>query len=610
MIEFDIVVCGGGHAGLEAAYVASKFGLMVGLFSLNHDTIGQMSCNPSIGGIAKGIVVRELDALGGMMPQIADRSAIQYKKLNTKKGPAMQAIRQQTDKYIYSKNTQDFIGKITNIIIIQDEIIDFKIEGNNEFLIYTKRQMSYKTKALILTTGTFLNGEIYIGKYKTHGGRIGEFSSIDLSKSLIDKNIIMKRFKTGTPARVKKNSINYEKLIRQDGSSEPLFFSINSYLKNFDNLPILPCYIAHSNEKTKKVIIEHKEEIPLYSGLITGIGPRYCPSFEDKVFKFKDKTSHQIFVEPEGLNSETVYLNGISTSLAEKYQYDLLQTIEGFEDIKIVKPAYAVEYDIIDPTQLDHTLEYKKINNLFFAGQINGTSGYEEAAGQGFVAGINAALKILDQPKFILSRSESYIGVMIDDLVTKGVDEPYRLFTARAESRLELRNDNAYERLFEYSKKYNLLDYESMEIIEELLNKKRSFQENLSSIRYEQVESERNKKITLDLAIKQDLIEFEQFYENYCKEFKIKDIAESIFIDVKYEGYIEHEKNLQNRALTRKDIEIPEDFDYNTIGNLSFETKQRLNKINPKTFKELFSIQGLKPVDIIAIDIELRKFKK
>lgn len=610
MIEFDIIVCGGGHAGLEAAYVASKFGLNIGLFSLNHDTIGQMSCNPSIGGIAKGIVVRELDALGGMMPQIADRSAIQYKKLNTKKGPAMQAIRQQTDKYIYSKNTQDFIGKIKNIIIIQDEITDFNLDTNNEFIVLTKREMLYKAKALILTTGTFLNGEIYIGKYKTSSGRIGEFSSIDLPKSLKNKNIDMKRFKTGTPARVKKNSIDYEKLIKQDGSKEPLFFSINSYLKNIDILPVLPCHIAHSNEKTKEVIIAHKDEIPLYSGIITGIGPRYCPSFEDKVFKFKDKSAHQIFVEPEGYNSETVYLNGISTSLAEKYQYDLLQTIEGFENIKIVKPAYAVEYDIIDPTQLDHSLEYKRINNLFFAGQINGTSGYEEAAGQGFVAGINAALKVLNQPKFILSRNESYIGVMIDDLVTKGVDEPYRLFTARAEYRLEIRNDNAYERLFKYSKKYHLQDIETIEILEELLRKKISFQEKLKSIRYENNELEKSKNTNIDLAIKQDLLDFELFYQNYCSEFKIKDIAESIFIDIKYEGYIEHEKNLQSRALNRKNVEIPENFDYNSIGNLSFETKQRLNKIKPKTFNELFSIQGLKPVDIIAIDIELRKFKK
>lgn len=604
MIEFDIIICGGGHAGIEAAYASSKFGLNIGLFTLNHDTIGQMSCNPSIGGISKGVVVRDLDALGGLMPKIADRAAIQYKKLNTKKGPAMQALRQQTDKYIYSRLSQDFLGSIKNIFIIQDEIVNFEVK-EEKFYIYTKREMVYSCKSFIITTGTFLSGEIYIGKYKTSGGRIGEFASNDLSNSLINKSIKLKRFKTGTPARVKKNSINYNKLIKQEGSEKPIFFSLISEIQKIETLPVLPCYIAHTNEKTKEIIIKHKEEIPLYSGMIKGIGPRYCPSFEDKVFKFSDKDSHQIFVEPEGFSSETVYLNGISTSLSEKYQTELLRTIDGFENIEIVKPAYAVEYDIIEPTQLNHFLEFKEIENLFFAGQINGTSGYEEAAGQGIMAGINASLKIHKKQPFILSRNESYIGVMIDDLVTKGVDEPYRLFTARAESRLELRHDNSYERLIKYSKRHNLLDKDIIEFIEEQLIKKNKIKEVAEKISFTT-----NNKIKLSLAIKQDNINFEEFYNSFCDGKLLKDFAESIFIDIKYSGYIEHEKLIQNRIKNKKDIDIPENFDYETLGNLSFEAKQRLNKFKPKKFSELYNIPGLKPVDIISIDNALRKFKK
>jgi len=433
---FDIIVCGAGHAGLEASYVASKFDLRIALITMNYDTIAQISCNPSIGGISKGIVVKDLDALGGLMPQISDKAAIQFKKLNTKKGPAMQAIRHQIDKYYYSKLATEFISIIPNITIIQDEITNILLDKNEIKGIETKRGMQYICKSLIITSGTFLNGKIFIGKYSSDNGRLGEFASKDLSGSLKDMGIRLKRFKTGTPARVKKSSINFEKLEKQYGSEKPLFFSIKSYINNEKNLPQLPCYIVHTNEKTKKIIIEHKNDIALYSGMISGIGPRYCPSFEDKVFKFADKEKHQIFIEPEGIDAETMYLNGISTSLAEKYQKDLLQTIEGFENIEIIKPAYAVEYDIIDPVQLKHTLELKNIHNLFFAGQINGTSGYEEAAGQGFVAGLNSALSVMNIEQVTIKREESYIGVMIDDIITKSVDEPYRLFTARAEARL------------------------------------------------------------------------------------------------------------------------------------------------------------------------------
>ncbi|HNV43279.1 MAG TPA: tRNA uridine-5-carboxymethylaminomethyl(34) synthesis enzyme MnmG [Exilispira sp.] len=602
---FDIIVCGAGHAGLEASYVASKFDLRIALITMNYDTIAQISCNPSIGGISKGIVVKDLDALGGLMPQISDKAAIQFKKLNTKKGPAMQAIRHQIDKYYYSKLATEFISRIPNITIIQDEITNILLDKNEIKGIETKRGMQYICKSLIITSGTFLNGKIFIGKYSSDNGRLGEFASKDLSGSLKDMGIRLKRFKTGTPARVKKSSINFEKLEKQYGSEKPLFFSIKSYINNEKNLPQLPCYLVHTNEKTKKIIIEHKNDIALYSGMISGIGPRYCPSFEDKVFKFADKEKHQIFIEPEGIDAETMYLNGISTSLAEKYQKDLLQTIEGFENIEIIKPAYAVEYDIIDPVQLKHTLELKNIHNLFFAGQINGTSGYEEAAGQGFVAGLNSALSVMNIEQVTIKREESYIGVMIDDIITKSVDEPYRLFTARAEARLELRNDNAYERLSKFNKNYPLLDKDTKRIIEEQISLKRKILLSKdSTVLFNE------KKTTIDKIIKQNVLNFEDFEKLYIHENLFSDFAESIFLEIKYEGYIEHEKQIVERIKNRKNFNIPEDFDFTAIKTLSIETKQRILKYKPKTFYELLNIPGIKPTDLISIEISLRKISR
>lgn len=602
---FDIIVCGAGHAGLEASYVASKFDLRIALITMNYDTIAQISCNPSIGGISKGIVVKDLDALGGLMPQISDKAAIQFKKLNTKKGPAMQAIRHQIDKYYYSKLATEFISRIPNITIIQDEITNILLDKNEIKGIETKRGMQYICKSLIITSGTFLNGKIFIGKYSSDNGRLGEFASKDLSGSLKDMGIRLKRFKTGTPARVKKSSINFEKLEKQYGSEKPLFFSIKSYINNEKILPQLPCYLVHTNEKTKKIIIEHKNDIALYSGMISGIGPRYCPSFEDKVFKFADKEKHQIFIEPEGVDAETMYLNGISTSLAEKYQKDLLQTIEGFENIEIIKPAYAVEYDIIDPVQLKHTLESKNIHNLFFAGQINGTSGYEEAAGQGFVAGLNSALSVMNIEQVTIKREESYIGVMIDDIITKSVDEPYRLFTARAEARLELRNDNAYERLSKFNKNYPLIDKDTKRILEEQISLKRKILLSKdSTVLFNE------KKTTIDKIIKQNVLNFEDFKKLYIHENLFSDFAESIFLEIKYEGYIEHEKQIIERIKNRKNFNIPEDFDFTAIKTLSIETKQRILKYKPKTFYELLNIPGIKPTDLISIEISLRKISR
>lgn len=605
-MDFDIIVVGAGHAGIEAAYSSAKMGKKVLLITMNYDTIAQMSCNPSIGGISKGNIVKEIDAFEGLMPKIADKTAIQFRMLNTKKGPAVQALRVQSDKFKYSEMMKFELTNTENIFVYQDTVQNLIVKNNKVIGVKTERQLDIYAQAVILTTGTFLRGKIYIGDYIGSGGRIGEKPSTILSESLKNNGFELFRFKTGTPARVNKRSIDFSKLEIQNGDPIGKFFSLNSIIKNIKTLPQLPCYIARTNKNTHKMILTNINNLPLYSGKISGIGPRYCPSFEDKVIKFKDKNYHLIFVEPEGLDTNLYYLNGFSTSLTETLQPDLYRSVEGLESIEIIKPAYAIEYDAINPTQLNKNLEAKHIENLFFAGQINGTSGYEEAAGQGLIAGINAALKVDRKEPFIIKREESYIGVMIDDLTTKGVDEPYRMFTSRAEYRLNLRFDNTYFRLSHYAKNFGLLSEDYIKYIEDMKQKFNIYIEKINEIK---VKDKNNKNTSIDLLIKRNEYTIDDLKEKFPELHQ--DLIESIFIETKYKGYIDKEKSMIKNSLKYKKYLIPDNINYKDIGNLSIETIERLNKIRPKSIYELEKIIGIKPTDVLSIiNFIAKKYKK
>lgn len=616
--SYDIIVIGAGHAGCEAALAAARMGLSTAIFTMSLDTIGQMSCNPAIGGLAKSHLVKEIDALGGEMAKVTDKAGIQFKVLNKSKGPAVWATRVQADRALYRKYMRQALEAQDGLDIKQECIEELIIEKKRVCGVKISEHI-YKTGALIIATGTFLNGLIHIGLKNHPAGRAGEPPSINLSKSLAAAGFKIGRLKTGTPPRLDKNSIDFAQMEVQDGDATPPPMSL--FTKEITN-PQLPCYMTYTNGNTHKIILANLEHSPLYSGVIEGIGPRYCPSIEDKVVRFKDKPRHQVFLEPEGIDVDEYYANGISTSLSHEVQIKMVRSIKGLENVKINKPGYAIEYDFVFPTQLKPTLETKLIDGLYNAGQINGTSGYEEAAAQGLVAGVNAALKLRKKEPFILGRHEAYIGVLIDDLVTKGTKEPYRMFTSRAEYRLLLRQDNADLRLMEKGHEIGLINNEQFNTF---TRKKMEVEKELKRIKSTRVKPAVINPVLKKLntpPIKEDTTLYQLLKRPEVKYDSIADVSPAgngmspdvinqVEIQTKYKGYI---KRQAEHAQKFKKIEgkiIPEGFKYKGINGLSTEIVEKLEEVRPLNLGQASRIPGVTPAAIsllmIAVERERRK---
>lgn len=613
---YDVIVVGAGHAGSEAAAAAANLGSKTLLITMNMQTIGQMSCNPAMGGIAKGQIVREIDAMGGYSGIVADKSAIQFKMLNLSKGPAMWSPRTQNDRMLFAEEWRYALENTPNLDFFQDMVKSLIIENHQVVGVITSLGIKIKAKSVVLTNGTFLNGLIHVGEKQLGGGRMGEPKAMGITEQLVSLGFESGRMKTGTPPRVDGRSLEYSKMEEQKGDEKPQKFSYTDTPKLTKQLS---CHIVYTNETVHEVLREGFDRSPMFNGTIQSTGPRYCPSIEDKINRFAERNRHQLFVEPEGWRTVEIYVNGFSSSLPEDIQIKAMKHIPGFENVKVFRPGYAIEYDYFPPTQLYHTLETKLISNLYFAGQINGTTGYEEAAGQGLMAGINAHNKVHDKGEFILNRDEAYIGVLIDDLITKGTEEPYRMFTSRAEYRLLLRQDNADIRLTEKAHKLGLASDDRLKNVEEKISKSNELEDFLkatslkpgvinpilNSIDSSPVDQAyRAAQILTRPNMTLEKLEEITFIKEKTGDFA-EDVKEQAEINIKYRGYIEKEKDNVEKLNRLETIKIPTDFDFKVINSLSAEAKQKLDKIRPQSIAQAGRISGVSPADINVLLIYL-----
>ncbi|MGR3855426.1 tRNA uridine-5-carboxymethylaminomethyl(34) synthesis enzyme MnmG [Chryseobacterium indologenes] len=613
---YDVIVVGAGHAGCEAAAAAANLGSKTLLITMNMQTIGQMSCNPAMGGIAKGQIVREIDAMGGYSGIVADKSAIQFKMLNLSKGPAMWSPRTQNDRMLFAEEWRLALENTPNLDFFQDMVKQLIVENNKVAGVVTSLGIEIKAKSVILTNGTFLNGLIHVGDKQLGGGRMGEPRAFGITEQLVTLGFEAGRMKTGTPPRVDGRSLDYSKMEEQKGDENPQKFS---YLDTPKLTKQLSCHIVYTNETVHDILREGFDRSPMFNGTIQSLGPRYCPSIEDKINRFAERNRHQLFVEPEGWKTVEIYVNGFSSSLPEDVQIKAMKHIPGFENVKVFRPGYAIEYDYFPPTQLKHTLETKLIDNLYFAGQINGTTGYEEAAGQGLIAGINAHNKVHEKGDFILNRDEAYIGVLIDDLITKGTEEPYRMFTSRAEYRLLLRQDNADIRLTEKAYQLGLAKEDRLRRVETKVSESQSLEEFLreTSLKpgiinpvLESIESSpvdqayRAAQILTRPNMTLEKLDEIDFIKEVSTQYN-DEVREQAEINIKYKGYIEKEKENVAKLNRLENIKIPEDFDYTKLSSLSAEAKQKMSNVRPKTIAQAGRISGVSPADINVLLVYL-----